>query len=67
MCLYAETLEENAISIGTHLINDFYAKSSNQFDKTILDDKKKGQQVTTEMLALNFEMRSKKFIEEVNL
>jgi len=68
MCYYSETLEENSLSIGTHLFNDFYDKSNKQFDKSILGiDQKNSTLVTTELLALNFEMRSKKFIEEVNL
>jgi|DEB0MinimDraft_12_1074336.scaffolds.fasta_scaffold47727_2 hypothetical protein len=63
MCQNAQTIENHAVSIGTHLITDFYDKSNNQFDKSILDPKHK---VTAELLAINFEMRSKKFIEEVN-
>lgn len=49
------------MSIGTHLINDFYEKSNEQFKKSIFD-----KAVTAELMAINFEMRSKKFIEEVN-
>ena len=63
MCKNAQTNEQHAISIGTHLINDFYEKSNQQFDKSIFDNR---LQTTSELLALNFEMRSKKFIEEVN-
>jgi len=63
MCKNAQTNEQHAISIGTHLINDFYEKSSKQFDKSIFD---KRIQISAQLLALNFEMRSKKFIEEVN-
>ena len=52
-----------AYSIGTHLIQDFYDKTKKMFDYVIL----KNNNVTSELLALNFEMRSKKFIEEQNI
>ena len=52
--------DEIAISIGTHLIQDFYDKTRKIFDFIIL----KNARITSELLALNFEMRSKKFIEE---
>ena len=54
---YAETNNEIAISLGTHLVNDFYQLSSNSFDI-----KNYNAFVNSELLAINFEIRSKKFI-----
>ena len=64
MCKNAQTNEQNSISIATHLLHDFYDKSNQQFDKAIFDGR---MLQNSELLALNFEMRSKKFIEEVSL
>jgi hypothetical protein len=48
---YAEINDEIAISLGTHLVNDFYQMSFNSFsiknDKVIQNN---------ELLAINFEM-----------
>ena len=60
MCQNAQKLEQNAVSLGTHLLNDFYIKSAKQFDKSIIH----GKNVSAELMALNFEIRSKKFIED---
>ena len=60
MCKHAQKLEQNSISIGTHLIENFYEKTYQQFDHT-------QKSMSSELVALNFEMRSKKFIGEVNL
>ena len=55
---YAEINDEIAISLGTHLVNDFYQMSFNSFniksDNCLV--------LSSELLAINFEMRSKKFI-----
>jgi tRNA A22 N-methylase len=63
MCQNAQTFEAHSIGIGTHLISEFYEKSHKQFERSILQPK---HRITAELLAINFEMRSKKFIEEVN-
>lgn len=65
MSLNAQTLEQNAVSIGTHLIHDFYEKSSRHFDRILKEIRPQSRRMA-ELLALNFEMRSKKFIEDVS-
>lgn len=45
------------------MINDFLEKSNNQFEKSFLSQ---NSNVSAELLALNFEMRSKKFMVDVN-
>ena len=60
MCKNAQKMEQNSVSIGTHLIDNFYEKTFKQFDIS-------SKNMSSELVALNFEMRSKKFIGEVNL
>ena len=46
------------------MISDFYEKTQRHFDHVILNP---DVSITSELLALNFEMRSKKFIEEQSI
>jgi hypothetical protein len=63
MCKNAQFMEHHAVSLGTHMINDFSEKTSDLFVFMLSD---KNQEMTSELIALNFEMRSKKFIDEAS-
>lgn len=61
MCKHAVYRKDPiAVSIATHLIQDFHYKTQYIFKNIILAN----NTITSELLALNFEIRSKKFIEE---
>lgn len=63
MCKNAETMEHHAISLGTHMINDFCDKTSELFTFSLNSNQ---NVMTSELVALNFEMRSKKFIDDAS-
>jgi hypothetical protein len=62
MCKNAQFMEDHAVSLGTHMINDFSEKTSDLFVFTLNYQ----NVMTPELIALNFEMRSKKFIDDAS-
>jgi hypothetical protein len=56
-------MEHHAIGLGTHMINDFSEKTNDLFVFTLNNNQ---DVMTSELVALNFEIRSKKFIDDAN-
>ena len=63
MCKNAQFMEHHAISLGTHMINDFSERTQELFTFTLNNNQ---NVMTSELVALNFEMRSKKFIDDAS-
>lgn len=63
MCKNAQYMEHHAVSLGTHMINDFCEKTTDLFAFTLNNNQ---NVMSSELVALNFEMRSKKFIDDAN-
>lgn len=63
ICKNAQYMEHNAISLGTHMITDFSERTYELFTFNLSSP---NSYMTSELVALNFEMRSKKFIDDAS-
>lgn len=61
MLKFACTGEPIAVSLATHLLRDFYDESYKYFDHILLSSEK---EMNYKMIATNFEIRARKYVED---
>ena len=60
LCKYYQVGDKHALTLGCHLLPNFFSQAHHQLKQVIMDAK---QERNAEFMVVNFELRSKHFIE----
>lgn len=61
LCKYYQVMDKNSITLGCHLLPDFYVQARDKLNQVIKEAKAEGN---AEFIIVNFELRAKLYIQK---